>query len=105
VASEQAIAEVRENLPDDAGWNDEKIGQVLDTFSGKVSRAVRSFWAKTAANTASLIDISESGSSRTLSKQHDNAVAQVKYWDGIIAEENAVATSKLASFSRTMKRV
>lgn len=104
MASEQAVAEVLAHLPDDDAWTSEQAGQALDTFAGNVSRAVRSFWAKRAANTADLVDISESGSSRSLSTKHKNAVEQVAYWDKIIADETAAALEIVGSVSRRMRR-
>lgn len=105
MATAEAIAEVLSNLPDDSGWTDETAGTALDSFGGSVPRAVRSFWAKRVANTANLVDISESGSSRSLSKKHEQAREQLAYWDSIIAAESAALLERVGSFSRKAKRV
>lgn len=92
MATAQDIQTVKDNLPSDAasdGWDDAKIEGLLDGGLS-TSRATRSYWANMAANTASFVSVSESGSSRDLASIHKHAMAMLKYWDDRIAdEENA----------------
>lgn len=96
MADAEDITTVRDNLPASAAtesWTDEKIEGLLDGGLTP-SRTVRSYWAWKAAQTASLVSISESGSSRDLSKMHAQAVDMLKYWDAyIIDEENNTDSS------------
>ena len=56
------------------GWTEEKIGEMLD--AGKSPNQIaRDFWISRSASTATLVDMSESGSSRKLSDINRNALA------------------------------
>jgi len=103
MASEADITSVKVFLPTDAeekhGWDDEKIGTILDSFGG-VPETVRTYWADRVANTARYVDVNESGSVRSLSAVYTHAVEQLKYWDDIILKENKVASNPSISFGR-----
>lgn len=89
MASQTDIDAVKVYLPDgvaEVGWTDEKIGAVFDTFSS-VSQTVRAYWIDRVNNSTEFADISESGSSRSLTQVHENYRRQVEYWDDIIAKE------------------
>lgn len=94
MASEADIIIVRDNLGPDSlaeDWSDFKIGLLLD--SGMSTTAViRQYWNFRAASTAAFVNISESGSSRSLSDVHKQALDMLKYWDARLAEENAPET-------------
>lgn len=91
MASPADIIIVKDNLPPEAfanGWDDEKIELLLDSGL-TTSRTVRHWWVSRASATAAFVSVSESGSSRDLSAIHKQALEMLKYWDGIIAEEEA----------------
>lgn len=91
MASELSLAEVNDLLPSDqTEWDDTNISAYLD--GGKsVAGTLRVFWQKRASEYSTQIDVSESGSSRSLSRLYDNAIRQVEYWDGVVKAEEEKA--------------
>lgn len=74
------------NEPDDTnGWTDEKLGLVIDGASS-INDAARSVWVSKASTYVTLVDVSESGSSRKLSDLHKNALAMAKYYSDLDGE-------------------
>lgn len=89
MATEIEIRSVRENLPAEAatsGWDDVRIGGDLDAGIS-LNKIVQSWWAYRVSSTASFVDISESGSSRSLGSIHRNAVDMLKYWDDKVKDD------------------
>lgn len=84
MAEQSDIDNVWELLPPEAkegdeAWSRERVAAALD--SGKsVAGTMAQYWDIRAAQTYMLVNISESGSSRSLSTIHDNAVKMAKYW-------------------------
>ena len=86
MAEQIKIEEVKDLLPADANWNDVKIAGYLD--AGKtVPETMQLFWEARASKLYTMIDISESGSSRSLSRLYDNAIKLAEYWAGKVAKE------------------
>lgn len=79
MADASAIMEVKDNLPADADWDDDKIAAYLDRPLS-VKRTMLAFWTSRASQSANYIDVNESGSSRNLSTIHKNAVAMMDWW-------------------------
>lgn len=94
MASAEDIASVKLHLPSDAeteyGWDDDKISSAFDT-SGNLNRTLRAFWNDVANKYLLHVDISESGSSRSMGVYYDRAMARVKYYDDLLAVEDKVA--------------
>lgn len=69
--------------PDDSnGWTDEKLSGLLD--AGESANTVASgIWTSKAATYASLVDVSESGSSRKLSDMHRQALSMSDHFGGL----------------------
>lgn len=91
MASAADIIIVKDNLPPEAlasGWDDAKIELLLDSGL-TTSRTIRHWWSFRAGSTAAFVSVSESGSSRDLSAIHKQALDMLKYWDGVIADEEA----------------
>lgn len=91
MASAADIMIVQDNLPAEAlaeGWDEAKITVLLDSPMS-TSRVIRQWWSYRASSTAAFVNVSESGSSRSLSDIHRQALEMLKYWDGRIAEEEA----------------
>lgn len=97
MADQALIDEVKELLPADAagqGWDDARIGNDLD--AGKTKAAILAhYWDYRASYTATLVSVSESGSSRDLSTIHKNAVALAKYWHDMVAAETQAPVDEL----------
>lgn len=96
MAEAEDVETVKDNIPSDAagqGWDDDKIAAIIDGGL-TTSRTIRSYWSWRVANTTNLVSISESGSSRDLSKIHQQALDMLKYWDAkIVDEENDTDSS------------
>lgn len=93
MAEESAIQAVVSVLSSDAevteGFDEEGIGAKLDSGLTLASIAA-SFWRAKAAETSSLVSVSESGSTRDLGSIHKNSVAMMEYWDKQVEKERAI---------------
>lgn len=96
MADANVVGQVIDLLPTDAKigespWDTERVTTLLDQ-GNSVNQLLSRFWNAKAAETASYIDVSESGSSRSLSTVHENAVRMARYWDDRVkADEDAAA--------------
>jgi len=75
MATNDQIAEVREYIAEpgiDTGWTDERIGMYIDREED-LYLAASAIWLSKAAKYASLVNVSESGSSRSLGSLIENA--------------------------------
>ncbi|UVK63818.1 hypothetical protein SEA_LILYPAD_14 [Gordonia phage LilyPad] len=80
------IEDVKDLLPSDQDWNDEKIAGKLDA-GRSVYAVVQNYWESQAAKFHAAMDINESGSSRSFSRLYDNALKQAEYWSGRVSKE------------------
>jgi hypothetical protein len=69
-------------LDDSNGWTDERLGNLIDT-SLTLNAAASHVWLLKAGQYATLVDVSESGSSRKLSDLRKNAMEMVAYFKGL----------------------
>lgn len=84
MASPEGIAALRKliNEPDDTnGWTDDYLGGILDSGL-TLNAAAGSVWTTKAGQFSTLVDVSESGSSRKLSDLHKNALTMAKFYQG-----------------------
>jgi hypothetical protein len=82
MAAAEDILELRDmlNEPDDSnGWTDEKLGALIDGF-GTLNAAASSGWSTKAARYSELVNVSESGSSRSLGDLFSRAMQMAKYY-------------------------
>lgn len=80
--------------PDDEnGWSDAKLGAALDAVDGALNGAARQVWLTKAAEAAALVDVSESGSSRSLSQIRSNAMEMAGYYGNLDSQEVAEVVS------------
>lgn len=107
MADEADIENVKDLLPSEADWPDEKIGVYLDADK-TVYEVVQTYWESRMAKLTTMIDINESGSSRSLSRLYDNAKGQAEYWAARVAavkaEEEAAEDDGRIKFN-TIKRI
>lgn len=85
MASPEDIANLRDliNEPDDTnGWTDDKLAAVIDG-AASVNTAAGKVWVLKAGQLATLVDVSESGSSRKLSDLRKNAMEMASYYSGL----------------------
>lgn len=94
MADENVVGQALDLLPTEAKigetpWDQERVATLLDE-GNSVSQLMSRFWNAKAAESATMIDVSESGSSRSLSTIHENAVRMARYWDDRVrAEEDS----------------
>jgi hypothetical protein len=89
-ATRADVQAVLEKLGPDAaaaGWTEQAIADWLDEGEHPASIA-RRYWEGRMARTSTLTDVTESGSSRSLSKLFTNAQAMAAYFKGAEAGED-----------------
>lgn len=94
MASVSDIVEVRKstNESTDETYLDEVIGAYIDAHG--VAGATAKIWREKAAEFASLVTVSESGSSHNYSDLHKNALAMAKRWEELdVIEDNPLANA------------
>lgn len=83
MASLEDVNKLRDLIgePDESnGWTNEKLAEIIDA-SASVVEAAAKVWTSKAATYATLVDVSESGSSRKLSDLHKNALAMSSHYN------------------------
>ena len=96
MAEVRTVSQVADLLPVGAkvgseAWDRVKIDSLLDE-GNTVNQLMSRYWHAQAAATATMVDVSESGSSRSLSSIHENAVRMAQFWDEKVrAEEEDAA--------------
>lgn len=97
------IASVQDLMPgDDDSWNDQKVEQYLD--SGKtIPEVMQLFWESRASKLYTMIDISESGSSRSMSRLYDNAAKQAEYWGSRVERDKEEAEKEAEKEDRRIR--
>lgn len=82
---------------DSAVYTDEMLGSIIDQAELDLDTAASEVWQQKAARFSTLVDTTESGSSRRMSQLASNALAQAKFYGdkGVtVAEEAAVVRAR-----------
>jgi adenine-specific DNA methylase len=82
MATPDQIAEVREYIAEAGianGWTDARIEEYIDR-EADLYLAASAIWSSKAATYASLVNVSESGSSRSMGSLIDNAIKMAKLY-------------------------
>jgi hypothetical protein len=90
VAAAIDIAELRDmlNEPDDTnGWTDQKLSDLIDYWP-TLNGAAASGWTAKAARYSELVNVSESGSSRSLGDLFERALKMAKYYRDLDVTED-----------------
>lgn len=108
MATLEQIEAAKYKLPADAeeyGWDDGRIAALIDAqVTGNAF--LLAYWEKVASDTAGYVDMSESGSSRSLSQIHKNAVSMAKIYRDLVAKEaNPDPINKIGIRSKAIRRV
>lgn len=99
------LDDVKELLPGDLpAWTDEKITTLINEGLSK-AKILAQAWGSKAALTAELVDVSESGSTRSISTIYKNAMEMAKYWAELAAKEEDHSSAGGKSRSRSHKAV
>jgi len=103
MASPASIQELRDLIaePDDTnGWTDERLGEILDARDEDVRASAGHVWTVKASTYASLVDVSESGSSRKLSDLHRNALVMAGMFEETSTETNVARRPRISQIVR-----
>lgn len=96
------IKQVQRNLPINAGddfqWYEDKISDILEEKDCSIAQTVRQFWFERVMESFEFVDVSETGSSRSLSQVHVNAKAMLDYWDKQVEAEGLFTLRRPISF-------
>lgn len=106
MASEADIQAVQEQISPTAaseGWDSTKIGAKLDTGL-TVDEVTLEYWESRVARTHTLVNVAESGSSRSLSQVFDNALKMANYFKDKTGKTDEEATVRPVR-TRGIKRV
>jgi hypothetical protein len=108
MADADLIQETRDMLgqnPEQFGWDDVRIEAELDAGNSSATIA-RKFWESRMVSQTNMADMSESGSSRSLSQIFKNAQAAAAYFQGReAAEDPANQPASNNAVSRPIRRV
>jgi hypothetical protein len=88
MATAEQIAEVRDYVAEpgiDNGWTDAKVGEYIDR-EADLYLAAAAIWSAKAASYATMVNVSESGSSRSMGSLIDNALKMAKEYRAKSAE-------------------
>lgn len=72
--------------PDETTYTDADLGAALDAAEGNDDAVASDIWTQKAASYATMVNVSESGSSRSLGDLHKNALAMAKQFSVTAAE-------------------
>lgn len=86
-------------------FTDAQLGEVLDQFPEHINLASAQVWEIRAGRYHTMVDISESGSSRKMSDLHKNALEMAAYYRKKHAEENAVEEEEAAGGRSGTRRI
>ena len=103
MATEDEILALREMVNEEGdcgGWDDDKLGAIIDSNETLASAAAQVWYLK-AGQFANLVDVSESGSSRKLSDLRKNAVEMGNLYDGMAGGDTSAADGPVV---RRMRR-
>ena len=93
MATPEDIAIVKSQIPEESdayGFDDNAITALLDGGLSTTA-TISSIWSGISAKSSNMVDVSESGSSRSLSQIHTNAQAMADWWKAKNELEGATA--------------
>lgn len=90
--------------PDTTVYSDLDLGSIIDQAEGDLDKSAAMIWEQKAGRFSTLVDVSESGSSRKMSQIHDNAMKQAKYYADKIASATQVVPEVPRPRTRTAVR-
>jgi hypothetical protein len=101
MATPDEVSELRRlsNYTDVDPYDDPQLSGMIDASS--IYRVAARLWNEKAASLATLVNVSESGSSRNMGDAHKNALAMARYYKGLADEEDAETPVDVTRFART----
>lgn len=104
MATSEQIAQFRRmigELSNTAPWDDAYVSQVIDASASLNAAAARA-WEEKAAIYASMVDVTESGSSRRLSQLQEQALRMAAHYRGLAEGESVEDEVDLTGYSYTV---
>ena len=92
------------NEPGSNVYDDQALMDIIDQADGDLDLAAATIWEQKAGRFSTLVDVSESGSSRSNSQTYKNALAQAQYYSKKVSEA-AVVEVEAVRPSRTRTAV
>jgi hypothetical protein len=106
MATPQQVQELRAlaAYTDVEPYDDSQLSALIDD-ADSLERVAARLWNEKASKMATLVNISESGSSRSLGDAHKNALGMAKYYKGLADEAEAETPIDTGRFARTRPAV
>lgn len=89
---------------DSTSYTDEQLTAVLDQAEGELNIAASEIWQQKAAQYSTLVDVSESGSSRHMSQLAKNALAMAAHYRAAIKDQEVEEAAEVRPRTRTAVR-
>jgi hypothetical protein len=107
MATDQQVATLRPMIdePDSTTYSDEILKTLIDQVEDDLDTAAAQIWEQKAARFSTLVDVSESGSSRSMSQLYKNAAAQATYYAKKISDAEVVIETTQRARTRTAVRL
>ena len=86
--------------PTEEEFSDFKLNLILDAQAGNFNRAASEAWGMLAAGYTTLVNVSESGSTRNLGDLYKNAMTMKKYFDDAGVEGVSRGRTRIGRISR-----
>jgi hypothetical protein len=102
---QQAALDLLKDYVGTTDLTDNQLIAILAIAEWNADAAAARIWSKVAADTYKLVTVSESGSSRTLSDVHKNALAMSKLYTERAETEEEVAATNVRPRTRAIVRV
>jgi hypothetical protein len=101
MATDEEVIQLRRlaSYNDFEPYDDPQLSAMID--EGGINRAAFRLWNEAASSAATLVNVSESGSSRNMGDVHKNALAMAKYFKGLADEAEAETPVDTTRFART----
>ncbi len=105
MATDEQVATLRPMIGEltEASYTDEVLKVIIEQAENDLDLAAAVVWEQKASSYSTLVDVSESGSSRSMSQIYKNALAQAKYYGDKVTEE-VVEPTTVRARTRTAVR-
>jgi hypothetical protein len=102
MATQEEVDRLRRlaNYDESDPYDDEDLALMLDGL-GNINFAAARLWNEKAASLTTLVNVSESGSSRSMGDAYKNALAMAKYFKGLGDEEVVETPVDTSQYART----
>jgi hypothetical protein len=91
--------------PDSTVYSDEVLKALIDQVEGDLDTAAAQIWEQKAARYSTLVDVSESGSSRSMSQLYKNASAQTSFYQKKVSDIQVEVTNVQRARTRRAVRL